>query len=280
MSHHFPRPPFDLQKPALSVSRTGSTFASPSLQPPPPLSPSSLPAEPIRRPHSRLRNAARSERSASFQNPKSKIQNPPSAFTLVELLVVIAIIAVLSGLAFPVISGVMERAKKVQAKNDAVQIVTAVNAFYTEYGQYPCAANSSDDTSDYTPANATAQSTLMNELRAKAGTLNTRQIAFLSPANAKDSANPRAGLGGDGAFYDPWGSRYGIKIDSNYNNVVKNPYTADSGAGPDDLNNGAIVWSLGKNGAIGGGAAAGQQFSKEPGSPTKYASSGDVISWQ
>src|SRR6266567_300636 len=53
------------------------------------------------------------------------------AFTLIELLVVIAIIAVLLGLAFPAFQGVLDRAKKVQAKNDVTQIVTAVNAFYT-----------------------------------------------------------------------------------------------------------------------------------------------------
>jgi prepilin-type N-terminal cleavage/methylation domain-containing protein len=60
-----------------------------------------------------------------------------AAFTLIELLVVIAIIAALLGLAFPVFQGVLDRAKKVQAKNDVTQIVTAVNAFYTEYGKYP-----------------------------------------------------------------------------------------------------------------------------------------------
>ena len=48
-----------------------------------------------------------------------------------------AVIAVLLGLAFPIFRGVIERAKKVQAKNDVIQIVTAVNAFYTEYGRYP-----------------------------------------------------------------------------------------------------------------------------------------------
>ena len=60
-----------------------------------------------------------------------------AAFTLMELLLVIVIIVILLGLAFPVFQGVLERAKKMQAKNDVTQIVTAVNAFYTEYGKYP-----------------------------------------------------------------------------------------------------------------------------------------------
>src|SRR5438094_3400723 len=62
------------------------------------------------------------------------------AFTLIELLVVIAIIAILIGLLFPAFSAVQNQAKRTQAKNDLTQIVTAVNAFYTEYGRYPTAA--------------------------------------------------------------------------------------------------------------------------------------------
>src|SRR5437762_4615613 len=70
-------------------------------------------------------------------NKHESLTGAQKAFTLIELLVVIAIIAVLLGLAFPVFQGVLDRAKKVQAKNDLTQIVTAVNAFYTEYGKYP-----------------------------------------------------------------------------------------------------------------------------------------------
>src|SRR2546428_6644068 len=63
------------------------------------------------------------------------------AFTLIELLVVITIIVILMGLLFPAFRGVQDQAKKTQAKNDLTQIVTAVNAFYTEYGRYPTNAN-------------------------------------------------------------------------------------------------------------------------------------------
>ncbi len=67
------------------------------------------------------------------------------AFTLIELLVVIAIIAVLIGLSVPAYQGVQNTARKTQAKNDLVQIVTAVNAFYTEYGKYPLPPGTQDD---------------------------------------------------------------------------------------------------------------------------------------
>ena len=69
-----------------------------------------------------------------------KFSLPPNkGFTLIELLVVITIIVILMGLLFPAFRGVQDQAKKTQAKNDLTQIVTAVNAYYTEYGKYPVA---------------------------------------------------------------------------------------------------------------------------------------------
>src|SRR5947209_9383075 len=99
-----------------------------------------------------------------------------SGFTLIELLIVIAIIAILMGLLFPAFRGVQDQAKKTQAKNDLTQIVTAVNAFYTEYGKYPSSATS-DASATYGPGGATTENGgLFNELRASSNTLNTRQI--------------------------------------------------------------------------------------------------------
>src|SRR6266404_7210553 len=93
-------------------------------------------------------------------------QDPTSrnAFTLVELLVVIAIISILMGLLFIGARTVQEQAKKTQAKNDLAQIVTAVNAYYTEYGKYPLAAA---DTI-YGPGGASTSADLFYTLRAVA----------------------------------------------------------------------------------------------------------------
>src|SRR5437762_5568063 len=102
-------------------------------------------------------------------------KKPTAGFTLIELLVVIAIIAILVGLLFPAFSAVQNQARRTQAKNDLTQIVTAVNAYYTEYGKYPLVA--SDTT--YGPA-ALANADLFFTLRAVA-----------SGANASDVANPR-----------------------------------------------------------------------------------------
>ena len=48
--------------------------------------------------------------------------------------VVILIIVILMGFIFTASQNVLDRSRKVQAKNDETQIATAANAYYTEYG--------------------------------------------------------------------------------------------------------------------------------------------------
>jgi prepilin-type N-terminal cleavage/methylation domain-containing protein len=206
-------------------------------------------------------------------------QKHTRAFTLIELLVVIAIIIILAGLLYPAYQAVQGQAKRTQAKNDLTQIVTAVNAFYTEYGKYPLAAGITTDTTFGPGGNPTTNQTLFTELRActapsgdcpAAATINTRQIAFISPPDVKDSANPRSGIGtvvaNRGQYFDPWGTNYVIRIDGEYNNQVANPYSSNAGA--TSLQLGVITWSLGADKAGGSG-------DKNSGTAAD-----DVISWQ
>jgi prepilin-type N-terminal cleavage/methylation domain-containing protein len=199
------------------------------------------------------------------------------AFTVIELLVVILIIGILIGFAFPAFQGVLERAKKVQAKNDLTQIVTAVNAFYTEYGKYPLVT-------DDTPIANTAD--LFYTLRAVASganapvngvpAINPRAIVFISPPDVKNAANPRSGIGittGLGQWYDPWGTTYKVAIDGTYDNQIANPYGAAGGAGSDPLRQGVIAWSLGKDTKLGNN---GDNLYKN----SSGVQSDDVISWQ
>ncbi len=199
------------------------------------------------------------------------------AFTLIELLVVIGIIAILIGLLFPAFKGVQNQAKQTQAKNDLTQIVNAVNAYYTEYGQYPLGITTEKT---YGPGgNPTTNETLFRELRGctavagsclGAATTNARQIVFISPPDVKNAASPRSGIGttvNTGQYFDPWGNNYIVRIDRDYSNQVANPYSANAGATP-NLQLGVIAWSLGTDQAGGSG-------DKNLGTAAD-----DVISWQ
>ena len=193
-------------------------------------------------------------------------------FTLIELLVVIAIIAILLGLLFSVGPGVLDRAKKVQAKNDLTQIVTAVNAFYTEYGRYPT-TSTSDVTFDTSPTNDLLVDVLRNNTAGSNSStvtsLNPRQIVFVSPPEDTTQANPKGKIGSTGQFCDPWSRPYKIAIDADYDNQVTNPYGGTGGAGPSPLRQGVIAWSYGKDQAQG----------TKNGS-SNFTGSDDVISWQ
>jgi prepilin-type N-terminal cleavage/methylation domain-containing protein len=201
------------------------------------------------------------------------------AFTLIELLVVITVIAILIALLFPAFNGVQDQAKRTQAKNDLTQIVTAVNAFYTEYGKYPLA------TAD--TVYGTTNNLLLNELRSTSATQNPRQVVFISPPDVKDKTNPRAGIATQattingisvaiGDFVDPWGTPYKLAIDGNYDNQIANAYTDGSAGGDPNatpayaLRSGVIAWSFGKDQTVG---------TKTPPSPS-FTNSDDVISWQ
>jgi Tfp pilus assembly protein PilE len=176
-------------------------------------------------------------------------------FTFVELLVVMIVITNLASLAFPAFTSVMNQARKTQAKNDLTQIVSAVNAFYTDYGHPLVTADTI-----ITGTSAQRNADLFYTLRGVVGGLNAlnvknpRVIVFIQPPLS--SAGKRGGLDPNpasptfGTWYDPWGSPYNIMIDGDYNNSLANPY-ADAPGGA-TLSNGVIAWSLGKNGVLGG----------------------------
>ncbi len=222
-------------------------------------------------------------RAMSFPRTNAKMemirrvhrQSALRAFTLIELLVVITIIVILMGLLFPAFRGVQDQAKRTQAKNDLTQIITAVNAFYNEYGKYPVSARS--DTSFGPSGSPTTNETLFNPLRGLDAATNPRQIVFISPPDVKDKTNPRSGIGTDasnaGQYFDPWGKNYLIRIDGDYNNQVDNPYGGSGGAGADPIRQGVVGWSFGKDGTLGNN---GDNLYKN----ASGVQSDDVISWQ
>src|SRR5262249_59519679 len=128
------------------------------------------------------------------------------------------------------LKAVQNQARNTQAKNDLTQIVNG--------------------------GNPTNNEILFRELRGCTGatgdcvaaaSVNTRQIAFISPPDAKDPTNPRSGISTaastKGQYFDPWGSNYIVSIDGGYNNQLTNPYAADTGAGAATLRQASNPWS-------------------------------------
>jgi prepilin-type N-terminal cleavage/methylation domain-containing protein len=206
-------------------------------------------------------------------------------FTLIELLVVIAIIVVLVGMAFPAYYGVQERARKVQAKNDVMQIITAINGYYTEYGKYPISGAATTSPDDYWIVDGN-NADIFNVLRADGFSwdspggpnLNPRRVVFMQPPFAKDGSNPKGGICPTGAnankYYDPWGRTYRIRLDWDYDNLLRNPYT--QGAGPTTLSFGVLAYSIGKDGLSGADSNSGTY--KVAGQRSN--GDDDVLSWQ
>jgi prepilin-type N-terminal cleavage/methylation domain-containing protein len=60
-----------------------------------------------------------------------------TAFTLVELLVVISIIAILLAVLMPALTKARTQAKLLICGNNQKQLIIGVNAYYSEYGDYP-----------------------------------------------------------------------------------------------------------------------------------------------
>jgi prepilin-type N-terminal cleavage/methylation domain-containing protein len=217
-----------------------------------------------------------------------------AAFTLLELLVVISIIAILMGLLIPVISTIMDRARRADAKTTSQSIVTAVKAYYIDYGKYPPTDGANmpstpDDVivGDSAGTATTSNAGLFNVLRARVDAntnpdnqYNPRKVVYFEGRPSSNREAPRNGFadfpgssGVIGALYDPWGSQYCVAIDANYDNyITKIPHTDfRSTAAPPPT--GVAIFSLGKDGIVGSRDTNGayQQGSKV---------SDDVISWQ
>jgi prepilin-type N-terminal cleavage/methylation domain-containing protein len=155
------------------------------------------------------------------------------AFTLVELLVVMAIIAILIGVVIAGISNALAFAKRTKANATAVQIQTAMQNYYTEYGVYAASANDAATPGDTYYSGVTDGARWQNLMWALCGNINpltgqavttgtvpnTRSIQYLTPTRSDlDTqygipANP-FGTTGTAAPY------YYMAVDNDYSGVV------------------------------------------------------------
>jgi prepilin-type N-terminal cleavage/methylation domain-containing protein len=143
--------------------------------------------------------------------------NRRSAFTLIELLVVIAIIAILMALLFPAAGSALNSAKKTTAKNQAVQIATAIAAYETEYGRLP----------SFSPATNLGLSNVAMLCTTNDTNNNPRAVLFMEVTGYKQG---KGGTNTNG-YCDPWGNVYSVALDTNYVNQLSNmPYQTAAGS--------------------------------------------------
>ena len=221
------------------------------------------------------------------------------AFTLIELITVIAIIAILMALLLPVVNQVRLQANKARAKSDVLNIVGAVKAYYTDYGQYPPGPALTGSDVIIGPSSTYKNYMLMDVLRnvtdtawMVSGTANLRQIPYLDIPNCKSTTAPKGGIFSGAAsityngntvypgdFMDPWGTAYYVAIDYSYDNVIDGVTiwsdVNTSTAATSQIRSGSISWSVGLDGVLGSKANPGVLNAT-----STYPASDDVVSFQ
>jgi prepilin-type N-terminal cleavage/methylation domain-containing protein len=188
-----------------------------------------------------------------------------SGFTLVEILTVIAIIGILAAMLLVVLVQVQKKARATKAKKEVTDIVTAIQAYDSAYGQFPVSASvqSTTGTQDFTYGDALLTSALgpgsygannsevmailMDITNYPAGgptanvnhSKNTQQRVFLTANMVSDATLP--GVGPDLVYRDPWGTPYVITLDLSYDERCRDEFyrrAAVSGLGGTNANPG------------------------------------------
>jgi|GEM_PF-326770 len=166
-------------------------------------------------------------------------------FTLVELLTVIAVIAILAGIAVPVVVGMQSKGRETSARADMNAIKIALTQFKADYSVWPqCTSTgliasgdllitttfplspSSARTTAETAYDEITQALTNNTVVATSPTSpaasalygNTKRKRYLDPP-AKPVVSRNSTTGG---YYklDPWGRRYNIALDWNYDGKI------------------------------------------------------------
>ncbi len=170
-------------------------------------------------------------------------------FTLIELLIVIVIIGILAGISIPASKGVLLKANKMAATNDALQLKNSIASYFTEYRKYPKRNPGPDDGGNPDYSNEELMDILLAaDNEAQQGGLNPRRIPFYSGSKAKPAGEGKYRKGiesnanGGGNLWDPFAEYYRVVMDTDYNNRIPSPgFVQDAPFIPQ----GVIVWSAG-----------------------------------
>ncbi len=130
-------------------------------------------------------------------------------FSLIELLVVIVIIGMLLGLLIPSVFKFLRSAKRNKAISDGKAIVNAAKAYKVEYVNWPIPEN---DIGKPDVVYSHNNYVVLQMMHVTNQTANPKRIKFIEFDDFTTDAN--------GAFVDPWGRPYIIKVDSNGDGVA------------------------------------------------------------
>ena len=165
-------------------------------------------------------------------------------FTLVELLTVIAVIAILAGIAIPVVVGMQSKGRETSARADMNAIKMALTQFKADYSIFPVTGVSADTlyhAGFSSAADDASIDTVISHLTLispspKGGdgadkdnpvdytsSLNKKKRKYLDAPAKPVEAKFVAGTSPLKGFMklDPWGRRYSIAMDTNYDKKLE-----------------------------------------------------------
>lgn len=166
-------------------------------------------------------------------------------FSLIELLCAMAVIAVLMGILIPTVGKIREKGKVTKARAEINAIVTAIKSYESTYGLLPAVdGDLINSTTDQLLNNGSGKEkydklmTILTQSKGPAGEItdgNIRKINFLDiPSQSKYTTE---------GYTDPWGNRYMVAIDTDYNNEVT--IAGCASCSPNPLKGAVFVYSYG-----------------------------------
>ncbi len=175
-------------------------------------------------------------------------------FTLTELLMAIAIIVILAALAIPTSISAIKKAENAKAVSEMNTLMEALKNYETTYGaipvkqllgaigqddEVPRAEDNASDTAQESDTYTTLIQVLQGENKEiSSKKLNPRKIKFLDVQENTE-----------GVYLDPWGHKYFIVLDGDYDGKIKTKDIEIPGLPKNIiLHQSIIIWSEGPDG--------------------------------
>jgi hypothetical protein len=183
-----------------------------------------------------------------------------SARTVLHIVFVVVAVLILAGILLPA-GGEGAHSRKGEAYSMETSLVSALKAYRIDYGRFPAVR------ADGCYETAADNAKLIRVLCALDTTDNTQKIVYFEAMSIRSKNTRRSGIDPQGVLLDPWGNPYRIRVDTDWDDKVQNPYKDTRHS---FLNESVIVWSVGKDGIQGPTDAKG----------ILSATSDDVMSWK